>query len=97
MALLTEDNHIKSLETLDNQGRMVIAGESGTLINTLFSHPYTNIEFVMRDLKVSRITAAKYLELLTKGCFLKKEKMGRANYFVNNALFGILTKDEVGK
>ena len=29
---------------------------SQDLINTLFSHPYTNIEFVMRDLKVSRIT-----------------------------------------
>jgi hypothetical protein len=27
-------------------------------------HPYTKIEFVQRDLKVSRLTATKYLEAL---------------------------------
>lgn len=32
---------------------------SQDLINNLFMHPYTKIEFVERDLKVSRLTATK--------------------------------------
>lgn len=34
---------------------------SQDLINTLFMHPYTKIEFIQHDLKVSRPTATKYL------------------------------------
>jgi len=34
---------------------------SQDLINNLFSHPYTKIEFLQRDLKVSRMTATRYL------------------------------------
>ena len=63
---------------------------SQDLINNLFTHPYTKIEFVQRDLKVSRITATKYLEALTEGGFLKKQKMGRGNYYINIALNSIL-------
>jgi hypothetical protein len=37
---------------------------SQDLINNLFMHPYTKIEFVERDLKVSRLTATKYLDAL---------------------------------
>lgn len=40
------------------------------LINKLFMHPYTKIEFVQRDLDVSRITATKYLDALTEGGFV---------------------------
>lgn len=35
---------------------------SQDLINSLFLHPYTKIDFIQRDLQVSRLTAAKYLE-----------------------------------
>ena len=63
---------------------------SQDLINNLFTHPYTKIEFVQRDLQVSRITATKYLEALTEGGFLKKQKMGRGNYYINIALNSIL-------
>ncbi|HWQ27273.1 MAG TPA: Fic family protein [Chlorobaculum sp.] len=68
---------------------------SQDLINNLFFHPYTKIEFVEHDLKVSRLTATKYLDTLAKDGFLKKEKIGRSNYYINIALFGILTKDDV--
>lgn len=64
---------------------------SQDLINNLFTHPYTKIEFVERDLKVSRLTATKYLEALTDAGILQKQKIGRSNYYVNLALNAILT------
>ncbi|MGJ0492250.1 Fic family protein [Methylobacter sp.] len=63
---------------------------SQDLINNLFMHPYTKIEFVQRDLQVSRITATKYLDALAEGDFVQKQKMGRGNYYVNVALNAIL-------
>jgi len=64
---------------------------SQDLINNLFSHPYTKIEFVEHDLKVSRLTATKYLDALVTGGFLNKRKIGRSNYYINLSLYGILT------
>lgn len=64
---------------------------SQDLINSLFMHPYTKIEFMQHDLQVSRITATKYLEALTESGFLHKQKKGRSNYYINHALAGILT------
>ena len=46
------------------------------LINNLFSYPYTKIEFNQHGLKVSRLTATKYLEALTADGFLHKRKIG---------------------
>lgn len=59
------------------------------LINNLFKHPYTKIDFVMVDLGVSRITATKYLESLVEEGFLCKRKIGRSNYYINEPLFSI--------
>ena len=63
---------------------------SQDLINNLFSHPYTKIEFIQNDLKVSRLTATKYLDALTETGFLEKQKIGRSNYYINVPLFRIL-------
>ncbi|MBP6339465.1 MAG: Fic family protein [Vitreoscilla sp.] len=68
---------------------------SQDLINNLFMHPYTKIEFVERDLKVSRLTATKYLDALTAGGFVRKMKVGRSNYYINLALNAILTRDDL--
>lgn len=62
------------------------------LLNSLFYHPYTKIEFIERDLKVSRLTATKYLDTLTKSGLLHKHKKGRSNYYINIALYSILRK-----
>ncbi len=62
---------------------------SQDLINNLFRHPYTKIEFLQNDLQVSRLTAVKYLDQLADSGYLKKEKLGRANYYINNALFDL--------
>lgn len=68
---------------------------SQDLINNLFAHPYTKIEFVERELDVSRLTATKYLDALTAEGFVKKVKVGRSNYYVNVALNTILTRKEL--
>jgi Fic family protein len=66
---------------------------SQDLINNLFSHPYTKIEFIEHDLGVSRLTATKYLEALVASGFLEKRKIGRHNYYVNRPLTAILAGD----
>lgn len=63
---------------------------SQDLINNLFTHPYTKIDFIQRDLQVSRITATKYLDALAEGGFVQKQKIGRGNYYINVALNAIL-------
>ncbi len=66
---------------------------SQDLINNIFSHPYTKIQFVERDLGVSRVTATKYLDTLAETGFLQKQRVGRSNFYVNVALYAILTGD----
>lgn len=63
---------------------------SPQLITNLFLHPYTTIELIEKDLKVSRITAAKYLNTLAKDGFLTKKYRGTANYYINAKLVEIL-------
>jgi len=65
---------------------------SQDLLNNLFKHPYTKIEFVVNDLGVSRLTAANYLNKLAEDNILKKRKLGTGNYYVNEKLFELLTK-----
>ena len=64
---------------------------SQDLLNNLFRHPYTKIEYVENDLGVSRITAAKYLDRLAAEGFVKKQKIGRTNFFINEPLFQLLS------
>jgi Fic family protein len=65
---------------------------SQDLLNNLFKHPYTKIEFVQRDLNVSRITAANYLNQLAEDKLITKKKLGTGNYYINDPLFELLTK-----
>lgn len=64
---------------------------SQELLNNLFTHPYTKIEFIVRDLGVSRITAANYLNKLAEDGVLRKERLGTGNYYVNEKLFALLS------
>lgn len=67
---------------------------SQELLNNLFRHPYTKIEFLEKDLKVSRQTASKYLEELAEGGFLKKEKLGKYNFYINVPLFELFSPEK---
>jgi Fic family protein len=66
---------------------------SQDLINNLFRHPYTKIDFLKDEIDVNRHTATKYPDDLAEAGFLKKERLGRSSYYVNTALFEILTRE----
>lgn len=63
---------------------------SQDLINNLFRHPYTKIEFVVNEVRVSRPTAMSYLNQLIEAGLLDKLKLGRENYYVNKELFNFI-------
>ena len=57
------------------------------LLNNLFFHPYTKIEFMERDMSVQRKTATKYLDtIVAETGLLQKQKLGRSNYYINTEL-----------
>lgn len=60
---------------------------SQDLINNLFRHPYTKIEFVVDELDVSRPTAISYLNHLIEAGLLVKIKLGRENFYMNKELY----------
>ena len=64
---------------------------SQDLLNNLFRYPYTKIEFVERELGVSRPTAGKYLEQLAAAGFVRKQRMGKTNFYINEPLFALLS------
>ena len=64
---------------------------SQDLLNTIFGHPYSKIAFLERDLRVSRITAARYLTELVRIGVMRKLRVGRDNYYLNEGLVGLLS------
>jgi Fic family protein len=67
---------------------------SQDLINNLFNHPYTRVEFAQRELGVSRLTATKYLDTLAGDGVLDKVRVGRNNYYINRPLFALLSRHD---
>lgn len=63
---------------------------SQDLLNNLFRHPYTKIDFVMQELQIHRNTAIKYLEELVRIGLLTKHKIGKENFYLNTALYDLL-------
>jgi Fic family protein len=63
---------------------------SHELLNNLFRHPYTKIEFIVSEIGVSRLTASAYLNKLAEDKILVKRKLGTANYYINQDLVDLL-------
>ena len=59
------------------------------LLNSLFRHPYTMIDYVQSDLGVTRQTAARYLDELTESGLLTKHRVWRHNYYINEPLVAL--------
>ncbi|MGI9055414.1 MAG: Fic family protein, partial [Pyrinomonadaceae bacterium] len=70
---------------------------SQDLLNNLFRHPYTKIEFVENELRVSRQTASKYLSQLVDYKYLKLLKIGKSNFYLNEPLFDLFVNAHHGK
>lgn len=85
---------IQSMKELMQQYKFKLREElpkiySQDLLNNLFRHPYTKIEFVMHELQIQRKSAAKYLDELVSVGLLSKHKRHKENYYVNDALFDL--------
>lgn len=63
---------------------------SQDLLNSLFRHPYTKIEYIKTDLHVARKTAGRYLLQLCDIGILHKNKLGKENYYFNDDLIELL-------
>ena len=88
---------VEGIRRLMSEAKRKLRGElpkiySQDLLNNLFRHPYTKIEFVVRDLSVSRPTAAGYLDALHRIGLMKKIRTGRSNFYLNEPLLLLLSR-----
>ena len=59
------------------------------LLNNLLVHPYTKVEFLEKEMMVSRITANRYLNALVKTGLIERIKIGRSYYYINLPLMNL--------
>jgi Fic family protein len=83
---------VKEIQALMNKNIVNIKEKlpnvySKDLIENLYKHPYTKIEYLQNDLGITRKTASKYLDLLVENGFLKKEVLWKTNYYINQKLY----------
>ena len=91
---------VKNIGRLMAEYKNIIRPDFGSkynheLLNGLFYHPYTKIDHVVANMQVSRQTASKYLDRIVAIGLLKKEKMGKENYYINTRLMNLFI--EFGK
>lgn len=65
---------------------------SKDLLEIIFSHPYTKIEFLVDWMWIHRETASKYLNTLVKEWYMLPVKIKNSKYFVNIELFELFRK-----
>lgn len=63
---------------------------SQEVLNNLFHHPCTPIDYVQSELGIARQTAARYLDTLAENGFVEKHHAGKSNYYINTALVHLL-------
>lgn len=63
---------------------------SKELLEMIFMHPYCKIKFLEQSGIAKRQTASTYLQTLSDIGILRTEKIGRENYYINDALLHIL-------
>jgi len=88
---------VNNISILMNQTKQEIKEKlpkiySKDLIEILFYHPYTKIDFLVDGLGLHRETASKYLKEIESIGILKSIKIGRGKYFINVKLFDRLRK-----
>ena len=63
---------------------------SKDLVECIFEHPYTKVQFLVDRGIAKRQTAAEYLKLLEKAGILRSVKRGREVFYINIQLFDLL-------
>lgn len=98
-----EKTSLETIELINNISDLMIKTQdkisqelpkiySKDLVEILFMHPYTKIEFLVEKMGLHRHTASTYLNELEKIDILKPIKIGRSKYFINLELFDMLKK-----
>jgi Fic family protein len=87
---------INAMRELMQSHKLRIRGDlpriySQDLLNNIYSHPYSKIAFVQRGLGVTRVTATRYLDELTRIGIMLKMKAGKDSYYVNRDLVTLLS------
>lgn len=66
---------------------------SKDLVEVLFLHPYTKIEFLVNNnIVTTRQSASTYLKELESIGILNSTKIGRSKFFINTKLYDLLKK-----
>ncbi len=63
---------------------------SKDLVEQLFIHPYTKIEYLVSGLSLERKAASRYLKALQQIGVLSLKKVGKESIYINDALYTIL-------
>ncbi len=90
-------DQVTRIRTLMAQVREQVQQQAPTiyskdLIEVIFQHPYTKIQFLVDANIAKRQTASVYLQTLAGLGFLRQSKHGREMYYINDALFAELVK-----
>lgn len=88
---------IKDIMSLMQEQKQLIRKElpdiySQELLNNIFNHPYTKVEYLQRDLSISRPTATSYLNKLEKLGVVELQKHGRKNFYLHKKLWVLLIR-----
>jgi Fic family protein len=65
---------------------------SKDLLEVIYKHPYTKLDFLITELNISRPTASKYLNSLEQIGIFKKIKVQNTNYYINVKLLDIVSR-----
>mgnify|MGYP000529372159 FL=1 len=98
-----EQTSLETIELINNISDLMIKTQdkisqelpkiySKDLVEILFMHPYTKIDFLVVKMGLHRHTASTYLNELENIGILKPIKIGRSKYFINLELFDMLKK-----
>jgi Fic family protein len=98
-----EETSLETIELINNISELMIKTQdkiskelpkiySKDLLEILFMHPYTKIDFLVDRLNITRKTASKYLSELENMAILKNIQIKNSKYFINIELFNLLRK-----
>jgi len=98
---VTSNKTVQKIDSIRSllEKTILVAQEKATkiyrieLIELLFEHPYSKIEYVVERLSVERKAASRYLKKLEEIGILKSQKIGRETIYINKELIEILKRN----